>query len=76
MMTLNVHLRQDLGDWTLIAVLVEDHGAGTERYESRTVWTAPLTGTEWDSDALTSVLSALRRWSEVTSSELVADWLD
>lgn len=76
MMTLNVHLRQDLGDWTLIAVLVEDHGAGCERYESRTVWTAPLTGPEWDGDALSAVLSALRRWSEVTTSVALRDWLD
>lgn len=75
MLTLNVHLRQDLGDWTLIAVLVEDHGAGTERYESRTVWTAPLTGTEWDADPLTAVLSALQRWSEGTTAEAAQDWL-
>lgn len=69
MLTLNVHLRQDLGEWTLVGVLVEDHGPGVERFESRTVWKAPLTASEWDGDPLSAVLSALRRWSDLTSDQ-------
>jgi len=69
MLSLNIHLRQDLGEWHLVAVLVEDFGKDLEPYKSTAVWQAPLTGPEWDSDALTAVLSALQRWSGVTIEE-------
>lgn len=69
MVSLNVHIRQDLGDWTLTAVLVEDYGQDLEPARSTTVWVSPLTGPEWDGDALTAVLSALARWSGMTMED-------
>ncbi len=69
MITLNVHVRQDLGEWVVQAILTEDHGPGFQPERSTAVWRTPLTGTEWDSDALSAVLSALRRWSEVTIAD-------
>jgi len=65
MITLNVHLRQDLGEWVLVAVLEETYGEGMEPVKARAVWQSPLTGFEWDSDPLTAAWSALRRWSDL-----------
>lgn len=69
MLSLTVHVRQDLGEWVLNATLVRDLGKGTEPEVSSTVWTGPLTDPEWDGDDLSAVLSALARWSGVTMSE-------
>lgn len=69
MLSLNVHVRQDLGEWTLSAVLVEEYGRGLEPAKSTAVWRSPLTPSEWDADPLTAVLSALARWSGVTIEE-------
>jgi len=66
MITLNVHVRQDMSGWTLTGALTEDHGSGLPVERSTTVWSSPLTATEWDSDPLTAVLSALARWSGMT----------
>lgn len=71
MITLNVHLRQDLGEWVLYAVLVEEYGPGLAPHKSSAVWQAPLTEAEWDGDSLSAVLSALQRWSDLTRADIV-----
>lgn len=63
MLSLNVHVRQDLGDWYVTAVLVESYGEGMDPDVAQDSYTMPLTATEWDADALTATLSALARWS-------------
>lgn len=69
MLTLTLHVRQDLGEWRLSAVLVEEYGRGLEPAKSTAVWQSPLTGAEWDSDPLTAVLSAVARWSGLTMED-------
>lgn len=69
MLSLNLHVRQDLGQWTCTAVLVRDDGAGLEPEVSTSHYTMPLTGPEWDSDDLSAVLSAVARWSGWAMSE-------
>lgn len=69
MISLNLHVRQDLGQWTCTAVLVQDHGRGLEPEVSTSNYTMPLTGPEWDDDALSAVLSAVARWSGWAMSE-------
>lgn len=69
MLSLNLHVRQDLGQWSCTAVLVQDLGAGLEPEVSTSHYTMPLTGPEWDDDALSSVLSAVARWSGWAMSE-------
>jgi hypothetical protein len=66
MISLSLHLRQSLGDWVLTATLTEEYGVGFEKCTSRTVWQAPLTEQEWEGDPLSSVLSAVSRWSDLT----------
>lgn len=66
MLSLNVHVRQVLGGWTLTAVLTRDLGDGFQPEVSTAVWESPLTATEWDADDLTAVLSAVSRWSGLT----------
>lgn len=63
MLTLNVHLRQDLGEWVVTAHLQESYGEGLEPLASSCVYHFPLTAAEWDGDALSAVLSALQRLS-------------
>lgn len=63
MLSLNVHVRQDLGEWTVTAILVESYGEGLEPDVSHDHYTMPLTESEWDGDALEATLSALARWS-------------
>ena len=69
MLSLTVVLRQDLGEWVLVATLTEHYGQGLEPCQSRAVWQSPLTGPEWDCDPLTAVLSALQRWSGMTMED-------
>ena len=69
MLSLTIHVRQDLGEWVLHATLVRHSGSGFQPEISETSWQAPLTGPEWDSDDLTAVLSALGRWSGMTMEE-------
>lgn len=69
MVSLTLHVRQDLGEWHIVATLTEHYGAGLEPAQSRAVWTQPLTEREWDSDPLTSVLSAIARWSGMTMED-------
>lgn len=66
MLSLNLHVRQVLGQWEISAVLVRDLGANFEPEVSQGVSSMPLTGPEWDADDLTAVLSAVARWSGVT----------
>lgn len=70
MVSMTLVVRQVLGEWHLSAVLVESYGADAPADQSRTVWQAPLTGPEWDSDPLTAVLSAVARWSGMTMEDL------
>lgn len=63
MLSLNVHVRQVLGEWQVTAILVESFGESLEPEVATDAYTMPLTEREWDSDALTSTLSALARWS-------------
>lgn len=66
MLSLTIHVRQDLGEWVLHATLVRDFGKGFQPEPAGTSWTSPLTEAEWDSDDLAAVLSALARWSGMT----------
>lgn len=66
MLSTTIHVRQNLGEWHLVATITEHYGEGLEPATSRTVWISPLTALEWDSDPLTAVLSALARWSGMT----------
>lgn len=68
MLSLNLHVRQELGEWSITATLVRDLGQGFIPEVSTGVCRLPLTGPEWDEDDLTSVLSAVQRWSVVTMS--------
>jgi hypothetical protein len=69
MISMTLNLRQDLGEWHLVATLIETYGEGLDPAKARTVWASPLTGLEWDSDPLTAVLSALQRWSGMTMED-------
>jgi hypothetical protein len=66
MLSLNLHVRQELGEWAISATLVRDLGRGFQPEVSQGVCRLPLTGPEWDEDDLTAVLSAVQRWSVVT----------
>lgn len=66
MLSLNLHVRQVLGEWQCSAVLVRDLGEGFAPEVSHGTYTLPLTGPEWDEDDLSAVLSAVQRWSVVT----------
>jgi len=70
MLSLTIHVRQEMGEWALQAVLVEEYGEGLEPVKATTVWRGPLTGPEWDADPLSSVLSAVARWSGMTIEDL------
>lgn len=70
MLSLTIHVRQDLGEWSLSAVLVEEYGQGLEPCRSTAVWRSPLTGPEWDHDPLSAVLSAVARWSGMTIEDI------
>lgn len=69
MLSLNLHVRQDLGEWTCTAVLCRNDGEGLEPEVSTSLYTMPLTGPEWDADDLSAVLSAVARWSGWAMSE-------
>lgn len=66
MLSLTIHVRQDLGEWSLHATLVRHAGNGFQPEISETAWQMPLTEQEWDSDDLSAVLSAVARWSGMT----------
>lgn len=66
MLSLNLHVRQVLGEWHISAVLVRDLGQGFQPEVSQGVSHLALTGPEWDADDLTAVLSAVARWSGMT----------
>lgn len=70
MVTMQVTMRQVLGEWELVAVVTESYGEGLEPVSVRGVWHSPLTATEWDSDPLGAALSGLRRWSDLTMADL------
>jgi hypothetical protein len=72
MLSLNVHVRQVLGEWQVSAILVESFGEGLSPEVSTDSYTMPLTEREWDSDALTATLSALARWSGRAIAEVSA----
>ena len=66
MLSLTLHCVQVMGEWQIRATLVRDLGKG---FQPEVAWgssSLALTGEEWDTDDLTAVLSAVRRWSEVT----------
>lgn len=67
MVSCTIVLRQVLGEWDLTLSLSEHYGSDAEPERFLGHYHYPLTGPEWDSDALTSVLSALRRWSDMTT---------
>jgi hypothetical protein len=67
MITCTLVLRQVLGEWSLVVSLHEDHGFSGGPEASSGAYHYPLTASEWDADALSAVLSALRRWSDMTS---------
>jgi hypothetical protein len=67
MLDLTVHVRQELGEWVISAVLSESHGTGLEPDVSTTSARLFVSGWEWSQDPLTAVRSALLRWLGVTS---------
>lgn len=67
MLSCTIVIRQVLGDWTIVATLQETYGEGLEPLQARSHYTFPLTGPEWDADPLGAVLSALGRWSGMTT---------
>ena len=69
MVSLNLHVRQELGEWVVTAVLVETYGNGIPPDASTAEYRYPLTDQEWDGDALSSVLSAVARWSGMTMED-------
>jgi hypothetical protein len=69
MITFDLHARQDLGEWHIVAILSEHYGSGLDSAQSRAVFQIPLTEREWDSDPLSAVLSMLQRWSFLTTPD-------
>ena len=69
MVSLNLHVRQELGEWVVTAVLVETYGNGIPPDTSTAAYRYPLTDQEWDGDPLSSVLSAVARWSGMTMED-------
>jgi hypothetical protein len=67
MVSCTLVVRQELGDWVVSVVLTEEYGEGFEPLKARAVYHYPLTASEWDADALGAVLSALHRWSVMTT---------
>jgi hypothetical protein len=70
MVSLTVVMRQELAEWVLVATVTESYGDELEPVTVRAVWKGPLTNAEWDSDPLWATLSGLRRWSDLTMSDL------
>jgi hypothetical protein len=76
MVTINVHVRQDLGEWVVTAVLTESHGAGLAPSVSTSEYHMPLTEREWDSDPLSAGLSAVSRWvGKWVESGMTGGWM-
>jgi hypothetical protein len=69
MLSLNVHVRQGVGYWTVTATLVRDLGQGFKPEVSTASYDMPMTGQEYDWDDLTAVLSAVSRWSGLTMDD-------
>lgn len=69
MVSLNLHLRQELGEWVVTAVLIQTYGNGVPPDKSVAEYRYPLTEQEWDEDVLSSVLSAVARWSGMTMED-------
>ncbi len=67
MLSLTVHCVQILGEWKINATLCRDLGEGTPPEVSTGESHLPLTEREWDADDLTAVLSAIQRWSGLTT---------
>jgi hypothetical protein len=76
MLSLNLHVRQVLGEWQVSAVLVRDLGKGFQPEKSVGVSHLPLTSMEWETDDLTAVLSAVARWSGMTMDGSFSPGLD
>jgi hypothetical protein len=76
MLSLNLHVRQVLGEWHITATLVRSLGEGYEPEMSSGSCQLALTGPEWDYDDLTAVLSAVSRWSGVTMAGQSQNLLD
>jgi hypothetical protein len=76
MLSLNLHVRQVLGEWQITAVLVRDLGSGFQPEVSQGSSSLALTGPEWEADDLTAVLSAVARWSGMTIDPKVGTGLD
>jgi hypothetical protein len=67
MLDLNIHVRQELGEWLITGVLVESHSGTWKPDVSTHEMRLPLTDREWSQDPLTALQSALQRWLGVTS---------
>lgn len=76
MLSLTLHVRQELGEWSISATLVRDLGRGFQPEVSSGVCRLRLTELEWDEDDLSAVLSAVQRWSVVTMSSPSLERLD
>lgn len=67
MLSLTLHVVQSLGYWHVRATLVRDLGAGFTPEITGASVELPMTTLEYDADDLTAVLSAIARWSGMTS---------
>ncbi len=67
MLSLTIHCVQILGEWKINATLCRDLGTGLPPEISSGESHLPLTGWEWDADDLSAVLSAIQRWSGLTT---------
>lgn len=76
MLSLTIHCVQILGEWKITATLCRRLGDGFPPEISSGEYHLPLTGGEWDSDDLTAVLSAIERWSGLTTVRSAETGLD
>lgn len=69
MLSLTLHIVQSMGTWHVRATLVRDLGTGFTPEVAGATLVLPMLDREYDEDDLSAVLSALARWSGMTSED-------
>lgn len=69
MLSLTLHIVQSMGEWHFRATLVRDLGSGFTPEVTQAALVLPMLDREYDEDDLSAVLSALARWSGMTSED-------
>ena len=67
MLSLTVHCVQNLSEWHIRATLVRDLGTGFTPEVTGASMVLPMMPREYEDDDLSAVLSAIARWSGMTS---------